>query len=229
MLRVTRSDTELVEFFALVLHQACRKRLLALVAVEVNGPVFTRLEFFDFQFAFNNQAQRRALYASGGQPRTDLAPQQRRQIEAHQVIQHTPRLLRIHQRHGDFSRIIDSVLNGALGDFVKFDARDRFLRRDLFLAQDFREMPGNSFSLAIRVSCQQDAIRLFCRTHDGVDVFFVALDELVLHRELVIRIHRTGFRYQVAHVTVAGEDFVILAEIFFQGFCLGRRLDNNEK
>ena len=116
-----------------------------------------------------------------------------------------------------------------LGDFVEFDTRDGFLRRDLFFTQNFGQVPCDGFAFSVRVSRQQDVIGFFGCAHNRIDVLFIALDELVLHGEIVLGIDRTGFRHQIAHVSIAGEDFVLRAEVFFEGFCLGRRLDYDEK
>ena len=59
-------DAELVEFFSLILEQAGGKCLVILVTIQMHSPVFLAGKGFNFQFAFDDQAQRRALHAPGG-------------------------------------------------------------------------------------------------------------------------------------------------------------------
>ena len=51
------------------------------------------LEALDLLLALHDEAKRRALHAARRQPAPDLLPQQRREIEADQVIERAPRLL----------------------------------------------------------------------------------------------------------------------------------------
>jgi hypothetical protein len=55
--------------------------------IGLDGPVLAPLEGLDLQLALDDQAQRRALHAPGGEPAADLLPQQRRQVEADQIVQ----------------------------------------------------------------------------------------------------------------------------------------------
>ena len=109
---------------------------------------------------------------------------------------------------------------------MKDHALDLFVFQQAFFFQKLNQMPGDGFAFAIRVSCEQEHVGFFQRLDDCVDVFFVALDLLVLHFEGRFSIDGTFFRYQVAHVSVGREYFVVLAEIFFNRFALGRGLDN---
>ncbi len=88
-------------------------------------------------------------------------------------------------------------------------------------------MPGNRFAFSIRVGCQQHFVGLFGGLDDGFDVLGVALDDLIFHAES-FSIDRAGFRLEVAHVAVAGEDFIIRAKVLLQRFGLGRGFDNDE-
>jgi len=72
------------------------------------------LELFDLQLALDNQAQRRALHAAGRQARAYLAPQQRRQAEADEVVQRASRLLGVHQRQRDLAGMSDRFLHRGL-------------------------------------------------------------------------------------------------------------------
>ncbi len=62
----------------------------------------------------------------------------------------------------------------------------------------------------------------------AVDVLFVALDQPVLHREVVLGIDCAFLRHQVAHVPVGGQHFVVLAQVLLDRARLGGRFDDDE-
>jgi hypothetical protein len=159
---------------------------------------------------------------------TRPADSPRREIETDQVVEGAARLLGVHQIEGEFARVLHRLLDGALGDLVEHDAADLLAVEQLLSLEDLVQVPGNGLAFAIRVSRQEQAIRLLERLGDGVNVLFVLLDQLVLHGEVVIGIDRALFRQQVAHVTVGGEDLEVLAQIFLDRLRLGRRFHNDE-
>ena len=56
----------------------------------------------------------------------------------------------------------------------------------------------------------------------------VLFDDLVLHGKVVVGIHRPFLGHQVPHMAVGGEDLKVLAKIFFYGFRLCWRFNNNQ-
>src|SRR5699024_3946741 len=98
-------NRELLDLGAVEALQASRKRLFVLARARLDAPVFARHEGLDLGIALADQAQRRALHAPGRQALLHLAPQQRRQVEADQIIERAPRLLRIDQRRGNLARV----------------------------------------------------------------------------------------------------------------------------
>ena len=72
-----RGDAELFEFFAGKVGQAGDEGFVGFFAVRFNGPIFLRFKGFNGQLALNDQAQCRALHATGGQAPPHLAPEQR--------------------------------------------------------------------------------------------------------------------------------------------------------
>ena len=89
------------------------------------------------------------------------------------------------------------------------------------LSEQFRQMPGDRFAFAVRVSRQQQSIGIFQRALDGIDVFLVAVDDLVFHGKAIVRIHGAFFGNQIAHMPVRGEDFVVHPKILLDGAPLG--------
>ena len=93
-------------------------RLLG-VQIDVDGPVFLGDERADLAFALHDQPQRHGLHASGGKAAADFVPEQRRNLVAHQPIEHATRLLRIHQIHVDLGGLLEGLFDCLLGDFVE--------------------------------------------------------------------------------------------------------------
>ena len=194
----------------------------------MDGPVFLALELLDLDLAFDDEAQGGALYPAGGEAAANLAPQQGREVEAHQVVERAARLLGVDHVHGDVARRGDGGLDRRLGDLVEHHAlQDLALEQPLGL-EDFRQMPGDGLPLAVRVGCEVDGVGFLDRLGDGVDVLGVALDEFVLHGERVVGVHGALLGHQIAHVAVGGEHFEVLAKVFFQRFRLGGRFDDQE-
>ena len=185
------------------------------------------LKMRDLVLALADHAQRRALHASGGQAAAHLLPQQRREIEADQVIERAARLLRIHQVQRQVARLGDGALHLALGDLVEHHALDFLALEVAAFFEQLAQVPGDGFAFAVRVGRQVEVLGFLERARDGVDVFFVALDRLVVHGEVLVGIDRAFFRHQVAHVAIGSEHLEILAEVLLDGFRFGGRLDDD--
>ena len=89
-------------------------------------------------------------------------------------------------------------------------------------------MPGNGLAFAVKVSGKEKGICLFHLAGDLVDLFLVALNELVGHLEAVFGVHGTFFGQEVAHVAIRGKHLKARAQVFFDGVRLRRRLNNYE-
>ncbi len=88
-------------------------------------------------------------------------------------------------------------------------------------------MPGNGFAFPVRVSRQKQPAAALHGIGDGLH----ALGRLIIgnigHGEIIIRQDRTILGRQVAHVAVAGQHNVIVAQILIDGFGLGRGFDDH--
>ena len=89
-------------------------------------------------------------------------------------------------------------------------------------------MPRNGLALAIRVGRQEQRFGFFECSRNGIDVFLIALDDLILHREMMFRIDGTLFGHEIAHMPIGGKHLEVLAEVLLDGLRLGRRLHDNE-
>ena len=116
------ADGKLGDLLAFELGKFRAEWLRAFMRVEMQGPVFLRLEVLDLDFAFSDEPERRALHAAGGQPAADFLPQHWRKVETDQIIQRPAGLLGVDQRHGNVARIVHRVLDRRLGDFIEHHA-----------------------------------------------------------------------------------------------------------
>ncbi len=130
----------------------------------------------DLVLALADHAQRRALHAAGGQAAPHLLPQQRREIEADEVVERAARLLRVHEVERQVARLGDGALHFALGDLVEHHAFDFLALEVAALFEQLAQVPGDGFAFAVRVGREIEVLGFLQRARDGVDVFFVALD-----------------------------------------------------
>ncbi len=222
------AQRELLDLAPAEFDQLGTEDLLILLGPRLERPVLARHESLDLFLALADQAQRGRLHAPGGQTRLDLAPQQRRQIEAHQIVQRAARLLGIDQGVGDLARMLDRVLHLALGDLVEHHALDRLALERVLLLQQLGQVPGDRLPFTIRVGREPEFVGILERGDDGLDVLFVLVDDPVLHLEAVLDIDRAVLGHEVADVTVRREDFEVLAQVFLDRLGLGGRLDDNQ-
>ena len=215
-------EAELLHLLPVELDQLEREVLRAVLAFGFERPVFLGLEDADLVLALADHAQRRALHAAGRQAAAHFLPEQRREIETDEVVERAARLLRIHEVERQVARLGDGALHFALGDFVEHDAFDFLALEVAALFEQLAQVPGNGFAFAVRVGRQKEVLGFLQRARDGVDVFFVALDGAVTHRELLVGIDRAFLRDEVADVAIGGQHLEILAEVLLDGFCFRR-------
>jgi len=220
-------DGELAHLLAVEFAQTRNEIAFFRDQVGFDSPVLTRYELLDFRLALADQAQRRTLDPARGQSALDLLPQQRRQIEADQIIERAPRLLRVDQLHRHLTRRFDRFLDGTLSDFMENDSIYVFSFQHVTFIEQLDEMPGNRLALAIEVGREIKGIGLLHGLRDRIDMFRVAIDDLVLHFETMRGVYGSFLGQEVAHMTIRGEDFEILTQVFLDRACLSRRLDDD--
>jgi hypothetical protein len=52
-------------------------------------------------------------------------------------------------------------------------------------------------------------------------MFLIAFDNLVLHREMIVRVDRAFLGHEIAHMTIRGHDIEIIAQILADSLRLG--------
>src|SRR6266851_105978 len=123
---------------------------LAGIQHRVDGPIFLRHEGANELFALHNQTQRHSLHAPRGQSPPHFVPQQRRNLIAHDAVQHAARLLRVHEIGVQLARLLKGRANGFRRNFVEGHAEILF-RIDGRHA-DFVAVPFGCFGLALGVA-----------------------------------------------------------------------------
>ena len=126
-----------------------------------NRPVFTWLENFNFCFTLTDQAQGNGLHAPCTARTGKLAPQNRRQRKAHQIIKRAAGQISLNQREIEITRMGHRRLDGAFGNFVKGNALYLNPFQGLFFFQNRPDMPRNGFTFAVRVSGQIEMLGAF--------------------------------------------------------------------
>ena len=183
----------------------------------LNRPVFLGLECSDFLLTVDDQAGCYRLDTSGRQAALDLAPQKGRQAIADDAVQDTARLLRVYQVDVDVARMLNTVAHALLGDLIEGHA----LVFALLEVQKGLQMPGDRFSLAVRVGCEVDKIGfLGCLAQLGDDLI-LSLDRPVFRLKIVLEIHAHGLSRQVTQMSHRGFDDVVAAQILANGLGLG--------
>ena len=190
----------------------------------IHVPVFLGDKGLDFLFPVVDQPDRHALNPACRQAPANLSPQEGAQLIAHQTIQDPAGLLGVEQILVDGPGMGHPLLDPLLGDLVKGDPVG-LLGVD---AQEVGQVPADGLALPVRVGGQEDAVGLFGLGFELLDEFLLALDVDVLGRIAVLHINAELGGGQVPDVAHAGRHLVILAQIFADGFRLGRRFHNNQ-
>ncbi len=115
-----------------------------------------------------------------------------------------------------------------LGDGVEDDAADRLVLDQLLLLQHVEDVPGDGFALAIRVGGEDQLVGVLERIADVGEALARGGVDFPGHGEVLVGQHRAVLGRQVAHMAIAGEDLVVLAQILVDCLCLGRAFDDDQ-
>ena len=118
-----------------------------------------------------------------------LAPEDGRQVEAHQIVQRAASEVGFDQRHVDLARVGHRFVNGGLGDGVEGDAFDVGILLDrLAFGQRLLQVPTDRLTLAVRVGGEDQGVVVLKRVGDGLDVFLAVRGDLPKHIKFVLGI-----------------------------------------
>ena len=193
-----------------------------------DGPIFLRLEGLDLGLALADEAQRHRLDPARRAAAGQLAPEDRREGEADQVIQGAPGEIGLHQLAVDLAGTGHGVEHGGFGDLVEHDPRHRLAGQGMAALQLLADMPGDGLALAVRVGGEDQAVGGFQRLGNGLDPDIGLAVDLPAHGEVFLGPDRAVLGGQVAHMAEARQHGVIRAEIFIDGLRLGGRFDDDD-
>ena len=191
-------------------------------------PIFARDEFFDLELAVADDTQRDRLDAPGRAGAGKLAPEDRREREANEIVERAPRPIGVDQRLVDLARMAHRLEDRILGDGVEHHAVDALVLQELLAGEDLMNVPRDRLALAVRVGRQNDALGALDRDADVAEPLGRFGVDLPAHGEVVVRIDRSVLGREVAHVAERGVDAIVLAQIFVDGLGLRRRLDDHD-
>ena len=194
------------------------------VQPHVQGPILLGHEGADLILPVHDQASRHRLHPSGGQAAAYLPPQKRRELVAHNAVKDPSGLLGIHQILVDVPGLADGLGDHAAGDLVEGDPAG-FLPAQ---AQKLPNVPGDGLALAVRVSGKVDRTGLVGGFFELADQLLLAGQGDIFRFKIMLQVHAHGALGQVPQMTHAGLDLKVRAEIFSNGFSLGRRLHDHK-
>ena len=172
----------------------------------VHDPVFLGLERLDLGLARADQPERHRLHPPRRASAADLAPQQRREVEPHKVVQRASRLPGAHKVHVDPARARHRLAHRLGRDLVEGDAPDRLALQRAPLAQPFQHLPGDRLALAVRVGGEHQDVGLRERFRDRAHHPRRPAPGRIRHGETARGVDRAVLRCKVPHVAPGGDD-----------------------
>ena len=162
MAMMREQKNKIIEEAARIVAPVLEEQAMELVDVELRteGRDLVLTLFID------NQSNGDRLNASGGQLRSNLAPQQRRDFVAVKAVYDSARFLSVNQVVVDLARVLQRGENGVFGNFMEYQTLYRNLR-----LENFAKMPADSFSLSIFISCQIELCRPVDKLLELLDLF----------------------------------------------------------
>ena len=181
------------------------------------------LEVAYLLLALGDEPHRHTLHAPGRQGRLYLLPQHRRELKAHDAVEHAARLLGIDQVDVDGAGVLDGLHDGRLGDLVKHDALGILGLEPQHLV----EMPRDGLSLAVLIRGQPHRLGLLGSLLEvGHEGFLVAWN-FIYRLKAIVDVDAEVLLVQVTYVPVARHHLVVISQKLLDGLGLGRRLYNH--
>ena len=117
--------------------------------------------------------------------------------------------------------MIHRLQDCGLGDLVKGDPLG-VGGQCLFAFQILIQVPAYRFALAVRVGGEHHAVGLLRLVSNGPQLLRPVSRHLPMHLEIGIRFDRAILGRQIADMAIRGQHPVVAAQIFLDGFGLGR-------
>src|SRR5712664_3061546 len=164
------------------------------------------------------------LHAARREPAAHLVPEQRRELVADQPVEDAARLLRVEAVAVELAGLLERFEDRLLRDLVEQHAVDVLPPR----AELLRDVPGDGFALAVGVGRQVDVLLVLGGLLDVLEHLRLALDDVVLGREVALDVDPELRLGQVHHVADGGLHLVVPPEVLAERLGFGRRLDDDE-
>ena len=189
----------------------------------VHAPERLAVEGHDLLLTVDDQAQGDGLDTTGGEPRLDLAPEDRRKLETDEAVEDAAGLLRVDEVHVDVAGMLDGREYRIFRDLVE-DNPAGILPLE---SEGLEQVPGNRLSFAVLIGCEQDRRRLGCRAAEFRHQTLLVVGDDILRREPVFHVDAQTLVLKIPDVAAARFHHVIISEIPSDGVRLGRRLHNH--
>ena len=187
-------------------------------------------------FLSDHEARSHRLHAAGRQGRADLAPQEGRDLVAVEAVEDAAGLLRIHEVGVQIARVFQGALDRFLRDFVKNHAAHGNLR-----LQDLQEVPRDSLTLAVLISCQEEFVGLLEELLEFGDLFLLIRIHHVVRLEALVHVDSEAAEWPLLHIlgqlgglrevtdVADGSGYVVVGtQVSLNGGGLRRRLHDHE-
>ena len=194
------------------------------VQAGVQQPVLLTVEGPDFLFPIHHHAGGHRLNTAGGKAGLDLAPEEGRQLIAHNPIQNPAGLLGVDQILVNAAGVLDALGDHLFGDLVEGNPLGLLIVQ----LQQLLQMPGDGLALPVRVRGQIDGLGGLGFFFQFADQFLFIPDGDIPGLKAVLNIHAHLALGQIPQVAHGGGHLIVAAQIFFNGFGFRRRLDDHQ-
>ena len=182
----------------------------------IQTPVFLRNKGIDLILAVSDHSQRNRLYTACRKASLHLCPQEGRNLITHDSIQHSSCLLGIHKVHIDFTGMLKRLRHRTLGDFIEGDPRCLLVLK----LQRSHQVPGNCFSLAVRVRCQIDLVGLLHALSEIRQKISLSADCDVLRFKIILNIDSHLTSRKITDMSLTCRDIILLSKKLLDGLHL---------
>ena len=204
--------------------------------VGLHPPVGGRAEGHALTLTLDDEAGGHRLHAPGGQTGTDLAPQDRADLVAHEAVQDAAGLLGIDEVDVQVASVAQGPGDGLAGDLGEDHAAHRHLGLENLL-----KMPGDGLALAVVVGGQVELVGVLEGLLELGDRLLLVRVDHVVGREVVLDVNRElpigtllhgggqlGGLREVPDVPHGGFDVELRTEVAGDGAHLVRGLHDDE-
>ena len=168
------------------------------------------------------------MHPACGARSRQLAPQDRRKGEAHQIVQGAPGQVGVHQFHIDIAGVLHRLGDGGFGNGVEHHPLDLGALDDFLLLQHLQHVPGDSLALAVGVGGQDDAVGALGGVGDIAEALCGLGVHIPGHGEVFVGPYGAVLGRQIADMAVARQDRIVGPQVFIDGLGLGRTLDDDD-